>query len=142
MLPFRSTITIWLSAIRCWLTALKEPIFMNIKEITAETLADWQQRGESFKLLDVRAHSEMQQGMIPQGLSQPMAAIPGDMDKYDRDETIVVYCRSGVRSYQVCAFMQEQGFSNVINLRGGIIAWNTIGQQIVMPSEVDLQACV
>jgi rhodanese-related sulfurtransferase len=32
-------------------------------------------------------------------------------------------CRSGARSAQACMFLQQQGFSNVFNLRGGMIAW-------------------
>lgn len=115
---------------------------MEVKEISSETLVEWQQSGENFKLIDIREHSEMRQGMIPQGVSQPMATIAGELDRYQREETIVVYCRSGIRSFQVCDFMQKQGFTNVINLSGGIMAWGSCGLETVTPSENNLQACL
>ena len=40
---------------------------------------------------------------------------------------IVVYCRTGSRSAQVCRFLNEQGIYNVISLRGGIVRWVSAG---------------
>jgi rhodanese-related sulfurtransferase len=42
----------------------------------------------------------------------------------------VIYCRSGARSYHTCQFLAQQGFDNVVNLRGGIIAWARHGYEI------------
>ncbi len=115
---------------------------MNIKEISVNTLVDWQQRSEKFKLIDIRSQGEMQNGMIPTGVAHPMTAIAGELDRYQKDETIVIYCRSGVRSAQVCNFMQQQGFTDVINLGGGIMDWAKQGFEIVVPTEDVLQACL
>jgi len=115
---------------------------MNIKEISVTTLAEWKQRGEKFQLIDIRSHAEMKEGMIPAGVVQPMATIASELDRYQREETIVVYCRSGIRSAQVCAFMQQQGFTDVVNLGGGIMDWNRQGHEIIAPSADSLQACV
>jgi hypothetical protein len=43
---------------------------------------------------------------------------------------VVLYCRSGARSYHACNFLNQQGIDNVINLRGGIIAWARNGYEI------------
>ena len=115
---------------------------MQVKEIMPETLAEWQQQGEDFTLIDIRSFPEMQGGMIPQGLPQPMVSIPHELDRYSRDRTIVVYCRSGIRSYQVCDFMQQQGYTSVLNLSGGIMEWHGKGYEMIVPSEGDLQTCV
>ncbi|MBP6734925.1 MAG: rhodanese-like domain-containing protein, partial [Chromatiaceae bacterium] len=40
-----------------------------------------------------------------------------------RDKDVVLYCRSGARSYHACQYLAQQGFDKAINLRGGIIAW-------------------
>jgi rhodanese-related sulfurtransferase len=46
---------------------------------------------------------------------------------------VVLYCRSGARSYHACNFLGQQGVDNVINLRGGIIAWARQGFEIAAP---------
>ena len=52
-----------------------------------------------------------------------MHLIPLRMNEFPRDRDIVLYCRSGARSYHACLFLMQQGFENVINLKGGIIDW-------------------
>jgi len=44
---------------------------------------------------------------------------------------LVLYCRNGARSYHTCVYLMEQGFDNVVNLRGGILDWARGGFQIV-----------
>jgi adenylyltransferase/sulfurtransferase len=46
-----------------------------------------------------------------------------ELDAY-RDKDLVIYCRSGGRSANVCNFLRAQGFQSVINLSGGILAWS------------------
>ena len=115
---------------------------MHVKEIMPETLVEWQQQGEDFTLIDIRSYPEMQGGMIPKGLPQPMATIPHELDRYNREQMIVVYCRSGIRSFQVCDFMQQQGYTNVVNLSGGIMEWDQKGYETFKPQDGDLQSCV
>jgi rhodanese-related sulfurtransferase len=59
-----------------------------------------------------------------------MHLIPLRLGDLPRDRDVVLYCRSGARSYHACAFLAQQGFDNVINLRGGIVAWARDGFQI------------
>jgi rhodanese-related sulfurtransferase len=54
----------------------------------------------------------------------PMSAIPQRLDELDRSQSIVCICHHGVRSLQVVAFLQRQGFESVYNLAGGIDAWS------------------
>ena len=52
-----------------------------------------------------------------------------------KDRDVVLYCRSGARSYHACNFLNQQGIQNVINLRGGIIAWARQGYEIAAPPQ-------
>jgi rhodanese-related sulfurtransferase len=62
-----------------------------------------------------------------------MHLIPLKMQDLPKDKEIVLYCRSGARSYHACAYLAQQGIDNCINLRGGIIAWARSGYDIVAP---------
>lgn len=54
----------------------------------------------------------------------PMNDVPGRWSELPRDMALVVYCHHGARSEMVAGFLESQGFSQVINLRGGIDAWS------------------
>nr|WP_207168443.1 rhodanese-like domain-containing protein [Thiocystis violacea] len=92
------------------------------------------QEGESLLLVDIRTPAEIAQGMIPDSLQLPMHLIPIRMSELPKDKDVVLYCRSGARSYQACAYMMQQGYGRVLNLRGGIIAWARHGYPIEAPS--------
>lgn len=76
-------------------------------------------------LLDVREDSEYKQGHLANALHIPMSQLgkrQSELDKL-RDKTLVVYCRTGSRSDSAAATLRKQGFTNVYNLAGGIVAW-------------------
>jgi rhodanese-related sulfurtransferase len=62
-----------------------------------------------------------------------MHLIPLRMRDLPTDRDVVLYCRSGARSYHACNFLGQQGIDNVVNLRGGIIAWVRNGFDITVP---------
>ncbi|AHF04534.1 sulfurtransferase [Marichromatium purpuratum 984] len=105
-----------------------------INEIDSESLQQRISDGEDQLLVDIRTPAEMAQGMIPDAMQLPMHLIPLRLAELPRDRDIVLYCRSGARSYQACAYMQQQGYDRVINLRGGIIAWARHGYPVVAPA--------
>nr|WP_209262360.1 rhodanese-like domain-containing protein [Thiorhodococcus minor] len=97
-------------------------------------MSDRLKDGEGVLLVDIRTPAEMGQGMIPDALQLPMHLIPMRMSELPKDRDVVLYCRSGARSYQACAYMMQQGYDRVLNLRGGIIAWARHGFPIETPS--------
>lgn len=100
----------------------------NIKEVEA---AEVQSRfGEGVKLIDVRSGPEVAQGAIPGAIHIPLETIPTRAGDIPTDEPVVIYCRSGNRSAQAVAFLQQQGFGNLYNLRGGIAAWVQGGRTV------------
>ena len=74
-------------------------------------------------LLDVREPDEYAAGHIPGITLIPMGEIPARMSELPKDKPVIVTCRTGNRSGQVTDFLREQGFTNVHNMDGGIVAW-------------------
>jgi len=106
----------------------------GIKEIDSQTLAAWQKEGKTIRILDVRSPVECTQGMIENGEPIPLHLIPLKADELENDVDTVIYCRSGARSAQACAFLMARGHNRVFNLRGGIIDWVRCGNSLVNPS--------
>lgn len=80
-------------------------------------------------VLDVREDKEWAEGHIPNARHIPMAQLSKRLAELDKlkDKPIVVSCRSGYRSASVCRTLKKNGFENVHNLAGGILAWEQAG---------------
>ncbi len=74
-------------------------------------------------LLDVREEWEYEICHIDSSINIPMANVPGALKDFDPDAQTIVICHHGARSMQVANYLESAGFSNVINLDGGISAW-------------------
>ncbi len=106
-----------------------------VKEIDSRELEHRLASEEAIQLLDIRSEAEVMHGMLPNSEHLPMHLIPLRAMDFPRDRKIVLYCRSGARSYHACRFLMQQGFDNVINLKGGIIDWARNGFKIVPLAE-------
>ena len=102
-----------------------------IKEIDSGQLEARLASDNNVYLLDIRSDAEVMHGVLPHSRHLPMQMIPASLSAVPRDQEIVLYCRSGVRSFHACTFLMQQGFDNVINLKGGIIDWARSGHEIV-----------
>ncbi len=96
-----------------------------MQTITVEELKAKMDTGETIHLVDVREpheHTEFNIGglLLPLGKVQTMQI--DEIDEY-KDETLYIYCRSGNRSGQACLMLETMGYKNVINLTGGMLAW-------------------
>ena len=105
-----------------------------IDEIDSETLHRRLTAGERVRLVDIRTSGEVAQGAIPGSDHVPMHLIPLRLSELPRDEELVLYCRSGARSYHACMYLLQQGFPRVVNLRGGIVAWVRHGFEVGLPA--------
>ncbi|MDX5474908.1 MAG: rhodanese-like domain-containing protein [Bacillaceae bacterium] len=94
----------------------------NIPEITTEDLKRKLENGEDVFLVDVREDEEVEMGMIPNAKHIKMGDIPANLDQLDKEKEYVFICRSGRRSENVCAYLQDQGFK-VRNMVGGMLEW-------------------
>jgi rhodanese-related sulfurtransferase len=84
-------------------------------------------------LIDVRTEAEVAQGVISGAMHIPLHLLPLRAADVPQDKPVVIYCRSGARSAQACAFMAAQGFENMHNLVGGILSWARSGNSLSNP---------
>jgi rhodanese-related sulfurtransferase len=97
---------------------------MNVKEIDANQLARWvEDDSHKLRVIDVRQMEEIMHGTVPKAEALPLHVLPAKVHELDKNEKLIMVCRSGARSAQACMFLQQQGFDNVFNLRGGMMGW-------------------
>ena len=101
-----------------------------IKEIDSIVLKERLADGDDIDLLDIRTEAEVGQGVLPGAKHLPMHLIPLRISEIPEYKVVVLYCRSGARSYHACAYLVQQGYRNVVNLRGGINGWARGGYEI------------
>lgn len=95
-------------------------------------LKDAMESGKKIRVLDVRQPQEYAINRIPNSELIPLSNLEYNLHALDRNEEIVVLCKSGIRSAQAVKFLHEAGFQNVKNLEGGIVAWaNQVDPQMV-----------
>jgi rhodanese-related sulfurtransferase len=96
-----------------------------MQQLSAPQLKAWLDDPERSKpvLVDVRQPWEFDVCRIEGAKPVPMSAIPARFMELDRAAETVVICHHGARSYQVCMFLEHQGFTNIYNLYGGVAAW-------------------
>ena len=95
-----------------------------MKEKTVEELKKMLDNKEDFQLIDVREPHEFEICNL-NGELIPTNEIPNNIDKISKTKTVVIHCRSGARSGNVCNYLvQNFGFKKFYNLQGGILAWD------------------
>ena len=77
-------------------------------------------------LLDVREQAEYETAKIDGSQLLPMSEIRERADEFEafRDKRLIVHCHHGGRSMQVVQWLQQQGFTQVQNMAGGIDRWS------------------
>jgi rhodanese-related sulfurtransferase len=95
-----------------------------MRQMTATELAARLSSGdEPPLLLDVREPWEFAICRIDGAQLLPMGHLVASLDQLERDRETVVICHHGIRSQQVAYFLDQQGFSRIVNLVGGVAAW-------------------
>lgn len=95
-------------------------------EITAKELYDLLKSQQDIVIIDVRESEELASGIIPNATHIPMDQILENINQIPKDMKVIVYCHLGIRSYNVQQLLKQQGYNNVINLTGGIEAWDNL----------------
>lgn len=94
----------------------------GIPQISVQELKARRDAGEEIFLLDVREPFEYQIAQIG-GKLIPQNDVPNRLAEIPRDREVIVQCKSGGRSQRIAEFLAQQGYPNVKNLAGGILAW-------------------
>ncbi len=94
-----------------------------MKEITVTELKSLIDNQEDFQLIDVREQHEYDLSNL-NGLHIPMGEILFNTDQIEKEKKVIIHCRSGARSASVIQALEaEHGFTNLYNLKGGILAY-------------------
>ena len=99
----------------------QEAVYMNITAQEAKEIMD---RESGYVILDVRTREEYDQGRIPGAIviSHEEVADKAEETLTDKDQLILVYCRSGRRSKIAAEALVELGYTNILEF-GGILDW-------------------
>ena len=87
-------------------------------------------------IVDVRDAKEFANGSLPDAKNIPLAELDqriGELDKF-KSKSVVVVCQSGARASSAAAKLSKAGFIDVVNLEGGIAAWQKAGLPLAKPS--------
>lgn len=83
-------------------------------------------KSDDALIIDVRTDAEIKEGYIPEALHMDIhqgQAFIEKLKELDKDKEYFIYCRSGARSGQACAIMNQLGISKAYNLSGGIMEY-------------------
>lgn len=84
-------------------------------------------------ILDVREDKEYSEGHIINSIHIPLSNLKtriSDLEKH-KTQKVIVACRSGHRSSQACANLKKEGFEQVFNLNGGVMAWESANLPLI-----------
>jgi sulfur-carrier protein adenylyltransferase/sulfurtransferase len=94
-----------------------------MNEITVQELKAIIDSKEDFQLIDVREDHEVEAANI-KGEHIPMGSVMDHLDRIAKDKKVIIHCRSGARSGSVVQALNANfGYTNLYNLKGGIMAW-------------------
>ncbi len=96
-----------------------------MQQITVEALEQQLATGKPLHVLDVREEDEYRENNIG-GTLMPLSHLR-NMDAAGiedwKNEMVFVHCRSGQRSLQACMLLEQLGFTDTVNVQGGIMEW-------------------
>jgi rhodanese-related sulfurtransferase len=88
-------------------------------------------------MVDVREPGEWQAGHVADARHIPLGELAARLDELPRDQELLLFCRSGVRSDRATQFLRSQGYTQARNVTGGIIAWAQHGLPLTQPGQTD-----
>ena len=121
--------------ISCGRTMNSKQVSVDSKEVKNEKKAEYKKitsdeaknimSTQKAIVVDVRSLEEYNEGHIPNAISIPLETIENEAETKlkNKDDLILVYCRSGRRSREAALRLIEKGYTNVIDF-GGIQDWN------------------
>lgn len=96
----------------------------NVEEITTTELKEQMKTDQTAVYIDVREVDEFEDGHVEGMKNMPLSSFTETYSELPKDKEIVIMCRSGNRSMQAAEYLVQQGYKNVINVSGGMLAWD------------------
>lgn len=103
-----------------------------IKEIDVSELKEKLEKGEKFQFIDCREKEEWDESHIEGATLLPLSQLQEKFESIlpNKNTQIVFQCRSGKRSMNAAMFLLSKGYTDLINLEGGIMAWTEAGYPV------------
>ena len=96
-------------------------MIQRLKPREAKDILD---KNKNIRLIDVREEGENNRAKINNSELMPLSRFIEMSKNLDKDHKFMIYCHHGIRSMQVCYYLEKSGFNYLINLEGGIDAWS------------------
>ncbi len=94
------------------------------QEISVQELKQLRDRQPDIYLLDVREEAEWDIARIEGAHLTPLSTLEKNFEGIPKDRPVYCFCKIGGRSARAVAFLKTQGYSNIVNVKGGIQAWS------------------
>jgi rhodanese-related sulfurtransferase len=103
-----------------------------IIEIEPKQFSKMLVKSENILVIDVREQWEREVSKISPSCHIPLGEFSSSVepilpDECSKEQTVMLYCKAGVRSRMACEVLKEHGFKNLFNLSGGILKWEAEG---------------
>lgn len=104
---------------------------MELKEITPQGVVDLQAERAGILLVDVREVDEFAQLRAPSAVNHPLSGLErggaASLAARVGSQAVYLICRSGQRSARAARLLQAHGVEHVVNVVGGMLAWEKAG---------------
>ncbi|MEH6891143.1 rhodanese-like domain-containing protein [Bacillus sp. JJ864] len=95
----------------------------GVKNIRGKELKD-EMKKKNTQLIDVRTLGEFRGNHIPGFRNMPLNELVQQASNLDKNKDVIVICQSGMRSKQATKILKKMGFTQIINVSGGMNAWS------------------
>jgi len=107
---------------------------IEIREVNVDEARRLLSENAEIQLVDVRTDGEVSQGYISGARHIDFMnwdEFTAGVDKLDKTKPVMVYCKVGGRSHKAAVYLSENGFAEIYDMRGGIMAWNEGGKPLI-----------
>lgn len=112
-------------------TQIKQPSSeTDYGDVTAEQARELIEK-RLLVILDVRTVQEFEDGHVEGAINMPVDDLEQRLEELDRNDEMLVYCRTGNRSTRAVQILRENGFNKIYHMADGIVGWERVGLPVV-----------
>lgn len=100
-------------------------------DVTVEQARELIEKSPLLVILDVRTVQEFEDGYVEGAINIPVDELEQRLEELDRNDEILVYCRTGNRSTRAVQILRENGFNKIYHMEDGIVGWERAGLPVV-----------
>jgi rhodanese-related sulfurtransferase len=109
----------------------RQELLRTTQRMSPLTLAEELASPGAPLVIDIRTPQEWQANHLADSINLPLAQLQGRIDEVPHDRRIAVHCAGGYRSSIAASILDQHGITNLIELAGGIAAWEAAEQPVV-----------